>query len=95
MSVYDDKDEYFKNKLIELKENGEVLLSNNTNTLMLPTSNYPINKPEIEIVETSTYIPPEIPIFVVPKDEKIEKEVEEAYQRCKTSDEFFEWLKNN
>ena len=68
---------------------------NNTNTLMLPTSNYPINKPEIEIVETSTYIPPEIPIFVVPKDEKIEKEVEEAYQRCKTDDEFFEWLKNN
>ena len=62
---------------------------------MLPTSNYPINKPEIEIVETSTYIPPEIPVFVVPKDEKIEKEVEEAYQRCKTSDEFFEWLKNN
>lgn len=33
VAVYDDKDEYFKNKLIELKENGEVLLSNNTNTL--------------------------------------------------------------
>lgn len=67
---------------------------NNTNTLMLPTSNYPINKPEIEIVETSTYIPPEIPVFVVPEDEKICKDVDEAYQRCKSDDEFFEWLKN-
>lgn len=69
-------------------------ISNNTNTLMLQAGSYPIKQPDIEIVESSTYIPPEIPIFIVPKDEKVCKDVEEAIQRCKSDDELFDWLKN-
>ena len=88
ISVLENKNKEYNNR--ESKS-----ISNNTNTLMLQAGSYPIKQPEIEIVESLPYVPPEIPIFVVPEDEKVCKEVEEAYQRCKTDDEFFEWLKNN
>ena len=61
---------------------------------MLQAGNYPIKQPEIEVVESSTYIPPEIPVFIVPIDEKVSKDVEEAIKRCKSDDELFDWLKN-